>query len=260
MEFYKKEELAVQQISQLNHHVKQLNDALHYAGIEAQHERAALNQSHEHLKEMQTGYESSELARAKCENDLHEERQEHRMCQEALNHERSRHEETEKNMNCIWNAHCRLGDMLSKAHFGVEEDPESEPLASVNVSELILELEAKASKIEDLEFSTNLLQRNIENKTREFEEKLRNDALQHAGDAVSKNRIIDEQEGLIRRNKAEIVALQESVNRKKNKRGGKKWRKNKGRQSKVQRDWNHQHWNAVNEDQNPYFEGSFLEK
>lgn len=50
---------------------------------------------------MQVNYNQCEALRAKFENNLYEERQEHQMCQKALNHECICHNETKKNLNCV---------------------------------------------------------------------------------------------------------------------------------------------------------------
>ena len=124
---------------------------MHHVELASQNDRIALNKAHAHLKELQAGYSQSEASRARFENDLHEERQEHRMCQEALNHERIRHSETEKNLNCVWNAHTRLGEIIFKAPYQMTASGEEKTGDSIDITELVLELEAKAFKIQGLE-------------------------------------------------------------------------------------------------------------
>ena len=149
-EFYQREEINKAQVQSLNQHVTQMNSALRHCGHTAQKDRVALNKAHEHLRELQHGFNQSEMERAKFENLLHEERQEHRLCQENLTHEKVRHEETEKHLECIWNSHKRLGDIVSGTHCVIDEDKE-EAYGEYDITGLVLELEAKASRISSLE-------------------------------------------------------------------------------------------------------------
>ena len=96
--FYRREKAARLQVGKLQAQITRLNRALQHAGTNAQNDRIALNKSHTHLQELQNGYNVSEAARAKCENQLHEERLEYRLTEEALSQKRHYAEETEKNL------------------------------------------------------------------------------------------------------------------------------------------------------------------
>ncbi len=144
--FYRREEAARLQVGELQAQVTRLNAALQHAGINAQSDRIALNKSHTHLQELQYGYSVSEATRAKCENQLHEERQELRLTEEALGQERRYAQEAERNLGWVWNAHARLGEILSRVG-----GPAQEGVAPWNIADLLLELEAKRAKIAELE-------------------------------------------------------------------------------------------------------------
>ncbi|KAK3167633.1 hypothetical protein OEA41_010760 [Lepraria neglecta] len=97
-EFFNREELAKQQIQGLNGHVAQLGAALRHTGQTTQKDRIALNKSHDHMQQLQSGFNQSEAARARLENELHNERQEHRICQEVLDQERLFHADSERTL------------------------------------------------------------------------------------------------------------------------------------------------------------------
>lgn len=130
-EFHQRDEQSQERIAKLNRVVTTLTAALHHAGFIAQCDRIALNRSQEHLSELQREYEALKLASERSGNDLHAEREKHQLCRETLIHERTRQEETEKTLRCVWDANSRLTEILSNAR----------------------ELEAKANKILDLELS-----------------------------------------------------------------------------------------------------------
>ena len=138
----------------------------------------ALNKSHAHLDELQAGYNIAETARARCENDLHEERQEHIACKEALDQERRRHSDTKKDLSCVWNAHNRLGEIISKYHGEIAIEIEHGP--PLKVADLILELEAKAAKISNLQSSLMQVRDDIE----DLKAKHDADAAQQAKDKI----------------------------------------------------------------------------
>ena len=154
-EFYQREDINKAQIQSLNQHIHQLNAAVHHSGLTAQKDRIALNKAHEHLRELQQGFSQSELERAKFENLLHEERQEHRMCQEGLTIERVRHEDTEKHLESIWNSHKRMGDILSQTRCKIDKDMEGTH-EEYDITSLVLEVEAKSVRIAALEATLEL--------------------------------------------------------------------------------------------------------
>lgn len=153
--FYRREEAARLQVGELQAQVTRLNGALQHAGINAQNDRIALNKSHTHLQELQYGYSVSEAARAKFENQLHEERQEHRLIEEALSQERHYAQEAERNLGWVWSAHARLGEVLSRVSSQNFGGPAQEGVAPWNIADLLLELEAKRAKIAELETALN---------------------------------------------------------------------------------------------------------
>ena len=132
-----------------------LNAAIQHAGINAQSDRVALNKSQTHLQELQHSYSMSETARAKYENQLHEERQEHRLTQENLNQERRQLQETQRNLGWVWSAHTRLGDILSRVSGHDFGRSARNDVAPWNISDLLLELEAKTTKIAELQATLN---------------------------------------------------------------------------------------------------------
>ena len=149
-EFYQRETINKQQVQSLSHYNSLLHKALHHAGLNSQKDRIALNKSHEQLQELQVGFSQSEISRAQIENALNEERQDHRMCQESLSQEQVRHNETRKHLDCIWSSHTRLGEIVSHIHCNIDGEKKDD-YAEYNITSLIFELEAKASKLSMLE-------------------------------------------------------------------------------------------------------------
>ena len=146
--FYQREDLAGQQIQALRGDVVQLKAALQHLGYTSQQDRIALNKSHEHMKQLEETFSQSEAIRARIENRLHDEQQEHRMCKMNFDHERKRHEDTERRLECVWNAHHRLQDIMSKVNCVVDDGIQS---ITYNITDLTLEVAAKSQKIHDLE-------------------------------------------------------------------------------------------------------------
>ncbi|KAL9128702.1 MAG: hypothetical protein Q9217_002663 [Psora testacea] len=192
-EFYQREEINRQQVQNLNGHVTQLNAALHHAGLNSQKDRLALNKSHDHIRELQGGFEESSIARAKLENDLHEERQEHRMCQESLTHEQVRHGETEKSLE-------RLGDIVSKVECRVDSESQK-AYTKYNITEMVLEVEAKACKIEQLEGELERRTTELESTIHQLEEQLRTTSSRHEEELVSRDISLSELELQLRKEK-----------------------------------------------------------
>lgn len=88
------------------------NEVLQHANINAQNDRIIFNKSHIHLQEFQYDYDVSKIAKVKFENQLHEERQEHRLIEEALSQERHYAQEVERNLRWVWSAYDRLREIL----------------------------------------------------------------------------------------------------------------------------------------------------
>ena len=192
--FYQREEIAKQQIHGLNSHVAQLNAALQHAGYTSQQDRKALNKSHTHMMEFQEGFHQSEAGRARLENELHDERQEHRMCQENLDHERKRHVETEKTLECFWNSHNRLREVLSKVHCHARGQPQE---MTYDVTDLVLETTSKWDKIQELERMLQQQKSERQAESEEFERKLQRESIRHAEESMAQAQQIRDLEFLL---------------------------------------------------------------
>lgn len=183
--------------------------ALHHAGATAQNDRIALNKSHEQFKELQIRYVA-------CKHNLDSESQQHQVCQESLRHECIRHQETEKNLNCVWNANNRLAELVSQVHFQADGKPDT-PL---DVTSLVIEVEAKATKIADLEQAIEALQEDNKSSLLALNEK-------YDREMLSKCRVIAELEALLSGNKPK------RTRGKSNKRGGKRQKRKAWHSSTV---------------------------
>jgi len=193
MGFYQREETTKQQVQNLNGHVVQLRAALHYAGQTSQKDRIALNKSHDHMQHLQTGFNESETARARLENELHEERQEHQMCQELLNHEHARHSETEKNLNSVGTAYTRLRNMMPQINCHVEDAVGGSPHESYDITDLVLELSAKSERISDLEVYSDQIDHHRA-EIAQLKEKLDLESTQHTEEFMGQTQRIHELE------------------------------------------------------------------
>ncbi len=96
--FYCREKATRLQIGELQVQITRLNRTLQHAGTNAQNDRIALNKFHIYLQELQNGYNISKAARAKYENQLHEERLEYCLIEETLSQKRHYAEKVEKNL------------------------------------------------------------------------------------------------------------------------------------------------------------------
>ena len=114
----------------------------------SQKDRVALNNSHNQVRQLESGFQESQTAQANLAQELQSERQEHRLCQENLQHELVRHHETERVLESVWSAHARLGEVLSQVNCYADGETEGK---SYNVAELVLEVSAKTDKIHELE-------------------------------------------------------------------------------------------------------------
>ena len=125
-----------------------LSAAEQHAGHSAQQDRIALNKSHDHMKEMEQAFIQSEMERAKLANKLHDNEQELRMCQVNFDHEFQRYQETEKNLERIWDSHNHLGQLVGKVSCVVDEGIQS---MTYNITDFVLDLAGKTQKIHYLE-------------------------------------------------------------------------------------------------------------
>jgi len=99
---------------------------------------------------LQLAFNQSETSRARLENELYKERYEYGVCQQGLYYKRERYKETAKNLEYIWNSYQRLGEIVSKIYSQVN-DENHQASANYNITDLILETEAKIYKIQILE-------------------------------------------------------------------------------------------------------------
>ncbi|KAL2049564.1 hypothetical protein ABVK25_010143 [Lepraria finkii] len=178
-EFFNREELAKQQIQGLNGHVAQLGAALHHAGQTSQKDRMALNKSHDHMQQLQSGFNQSEAARARLENELHNEGQEHRICQEVLSQERIYHSDTERTLAQLSVSYQRLGDIISKVRCYMDDDAGDSPCMGYNVTDLIHELAEKAQTIRVLELQSEQAADQHQGAIVQLKEKFEADSAQH---------------------------------------------------------------------------------
>lgn len=188
--------MAAQQIQALKSDVVQLKAALQHIGYTSQQDRIALNKSHDHMKQLEETFLQSETVRARIENQLHEEQQEHRMCQANLDHERKRHEDTEKSLECIWNAHHQLQDIMSKVNCVVDEGIQS---INYNVTDLALEVAAKSQKIHDLETQIKCDEHQHRGEVNQLKENFRRESAQTSEDFTSQGERLRELESLLQR-------------------------------------------------------------
>ena len=146
-EFYDRERYLMDQIHQLNHQVAASAAALQHAGSAALDDRAALNAAHAQLDTMQHSYAELQVTLARVSNKSHEESQELRQLQESSYRNRLQTLEMERNLDCVWKAHARMGEIVSHCASHAE-DVSSSP---VDVGRLVMELESKSLRIRALE-------------------------------------------------------------------------------------------------------------
>ena len=196
--FYQREEIAKQQIQGLNGHIMQLSAALQHAGYISQQDRKALNKSHDHIEQLEKGFHQSESTRARIENELHDVTHEFRLCMENLAHERKRHIETEKNLDCIWNAQNQLRCIISdvKFHRGDSNDG-----LTYDVEDLVLQITAKWQRIQDLEVELKQQKEERTFDVNRYEELLQKVHTRHAEESDNHVKRIRELELLLQREK-----------------------------------------------------------
>ena len=151
------------------------------------------------------------------------------MCQEALSHERIRHSETEKNLNSIWTAHTRLGEIVSKVPYRMTASGEETTSDSIDIAELMLELEAKASRIDGLEDALMHQQEQSHSDLLLIEERLREKSVQHLEEVTAKTGIINELESQLRCGRSEVDVGDTGPEAKVIKRAGRKWKRTRGK-------------------------------
>ncbi len=148
------------------------------------------------MKEVEEGFRLSESARARIENELQDERQEHRLCLENLKYECNRHSETEKNLERIWASHNHLEQIMAnvkcKADDGLQD-------MTYNVTNLVMELSEKSQKIEDLENKGREDSHRWLTELDSLKEHLRDESAAHTSEFMAQAQRIRELELLLQR-------------------------------------------------------------
>ncbi|KAI4270718.1 MAG: hypothetical protein LQ337_006517 [Flavoplaca oasis] len=157
-EFYNRERHLVDQVHQLNHQVASCSAALQHAGVSAQNDRKALNSVNAQLVDLQGSYAQLQVRLARVDNKSHEEGQEVHELQNTLNQNRHRILELEQNLDCVWKAHARMGEIVSDCAAQDGRAP-----STVDVGHLLLELESKTLRIQHLEEEREAYLRDLSN-------------------------------------------------------------------------------------------------
>lgn len=147
------------------------------------------------------------------------------MCQKAFNHERIRHNETEKNLNCVWNAHTRLEKIIFKVSYQMITSKEEKMNDFIDITELMLELEVKAFKIQNLEDALIHQQEQSHSDLLLIEKRLHERSVQHQEKVTAKIEIINELKSHLRREKLEIDVENTETKAKVSKRARRKWKR-----------------------------------
>ena len=154
----------------------------------------ALNKSNDHMQQLQNSFNQSEATRARLELEIHRERQEHRMCQEVLDHERNRHSSMERSLDRVSASYQRLVDIMSKVNCYTDHNAAGGAYMGYNVTDLIHELLDKSHRIFNLE---SQLAQNGEQHCKEvaqIKEKLEFESAQHVKEYVGQAKRIEELE------------------------------------------------------------------
>ena len=161
-------------------------------GTVGQQERIAFNnRTQRHIAELKTALSDSNAARARFENSLHEERQEHRMCNEALNHERLRHNEMEKNLEYAWGVNSKLDEITREVQYRLTNpETEGKEQPSFDITGLILDNESRAQTVSTLEESLQRQEENSKTEIAQLERKLQEESIQRAADVRARDEFI----------------------------------------------------------------------
>ncbi|KAL8741784.1 MAG: hypothetical protein Q9190_005646 [Brigantiaea leucoxantha] len=151
-ESYHRERQLVDEVLKLNHHVAASTAALQHAGMSTQRDRIALNSTSTQLANMQRSYSELQIMLAKAENKSQEEGQELRLLQERFNQNQLHITALENDMDWVWKAHARMGEIISQC-----STPEGGAAPSVDVGKIMLDLEAKSIRIQALEDESKLI-------------------------------------------------------------------------------------------------------
>ena len=151
-EFLHREDIHQQRFQQLELQYTHLNRSLHQAGIANQNSRLAFNDLQGRYDRLQSTYVAEQAARRQCDDELQNERLEHRATRESLTHEINSHADTEKTLGCCWESLKKMGDLceyVNKMLDGklVPEDQDRQ----FGYADLVMENEIRKQTIEDLE-------------------------------------------------------------------------------------------------------------
>lgn len=148
-----REENARMEVGRLTWANYQLQQTLHNAGLGNQKDRIALNNMHAHSVGLQRALKDSTTARVKIGNQLHKERLARSFAEQAFQAEISKHQETKEQFGRVWSTVKQIGDFLTTIRLYPDDTPVNFDKIHLNISELILDNEAKTAKIKELEKS-----------------------------------------------------------------------------------------------------------
>ena len=144
-----------------------------------------------HIAELKSALSESDTARARFENSLHEERQEHQKCNEALNHKRLRHNKVEKNLEYAWRVNSKL-DEITREFQNQLTYPETErkEQLSFNITGLILDNKSRAQTVSTLEESLQRQEENSKTEIAQLERKLQEESIQRTANVRVRDKFI----------------------------------------------------------------------
>jgi len=151
-EILHREDIHQQRFQQLELQYTHLNRSLHQAGIANQNSRLALNDIQAQYDQLQSTYAAEQAARRKCDDELQNERLEHRATRESLTHEINSHADTEKTLGCCWESLKKMGDLCDYINQTLDGKPAPEDREKqFGYADLVMENEFRKQAIEDLE-------------------------------------------------------------------------------------------------------------
>ena len=112
------------------------------------------------------------------------------MCQESLDHERARHKHTEKSMECIWNSHNKLGEIMSRVEYEMDSNIQSIPRMRYNITELVLELSSKSQRIDKLETTLEQARQEHKDEVQHLRHVIHAESEQHTEDSMNQSQQI----------------------------------------------------------------------
>jgi len=200
-EFFRRDDVSRQHSQKLEGQVAHLSRNLEQLGAANQNGRLAVNNLQVNMGQLQAAYAASEAARAKCENELQEERLDHRGTRESLTHELNSHADTEKTLSCCWQTMKKFGDFIDYINGLLDGKPEDEDVEKqFRLSDLMLEIEFRKQAIDDLkkEVQAKEDQKTLDVTT--LEQQLQDEASQHEMALRAQETRIAELEQTLQRN------------------------------------------------------------